>query len=62
MLHRLQEVPEEVPVGHTPRQIPVILRGEITRKCGPGDVVTLSGIFLPSPHVSPCSPAPVPGH
>jgi len=46
---RLQEVPEEVPVGHTPRQVPVIVRGETTRKCGPGDVITLSGIFLPVP-------------
>jgi len=46
---RLQEVSEEVPVGHTPRQVPVIMRGETTRKCAPGDVITLSGIFLPVP-------------
>ena len=43
---RLQELPDQVPVGHIPRAITVHCRGEQTRQCGPGDVVTISGIFL----------------
>eukprot|EP00658_Telonema_sp_P-2_P025826 TRINITY_DN20405_c0_g1_i1.p1 TRINITY_DN20405_c0_g1~~TRINITY_DN20405_c0_g1_i1.p1 ORF type:complete len:742 (-),score=219.21 TRINITY_DN20405_c0_g1_i1:323-2548(-) len=46
---RLQEVSEEVPVGHTPRQLVVNLRGENTRQCSPGDQVSITGIFLPVP-------------
>mmetsp|Transcript_5081 Transcript_5081/g.7769 ORF Transcript_5081/g.7769 Transcript_5081/m.7769 type:complete len:734 (+) Transcript_5081:104-2305(+) len=43
---RLQELPDQVPVGHIPRSLTVHCRGERTRKCGPGDVVTVAGIFL----------------
>mmetsp|Transcript_14533 Transcript_14533/g.32609 ORF Transcript_14533/g.32609 Transcript_14533/m.32609 type:complete len:617 (+) Transcript_14533:83-1933(+) len=43
---RLQELPDQVPVGHIPRSLTVHCRGEQTRKCGPGDIVTLSGMFL----------------
>jgi len=46
---RLQEVSDEVPVGHTPRQLAVHLRGENTRTATPGDEVTITGIFLPVP-------------
>jgi len=46
---RLQEVSEEVPVGHTPRQLTVHLKGENTRECAPGDKVCITGIFLPVP-------------
>ena len=43
---RLQELPDQVPVGHIPRSMTVHCRGEQTRACGPGDIVTVSGIFL----------------
>ena len=43
---RLQELPDQVPVGHIPRSVTVHCRGERTRQCGPGDIVTVSGIFL----------------
>ena len=34
-------------MGHVPRSLGVWCLGELTRKCHPGDVVTLDGIFLP---------------
>jgi len=43
---RLQELPDQVPVGHIPRSITVHCKGEVTRRCGPGDIVTISGIFM----------------
>eukprot|EP01103_Thecamoeba_quadrilineata_P016266 TRINITY_DN5389_c0_g1_i1.p1 TRINITY_DN5389_c0_g1~~TRINITY_DN5389_c0_g1_i1.p1 ORF type:complete len:507 (+),score=72.97 TRINITY_DN5389_c0_g1_i1:849-2369(+) len=49
---RLQETAEEVPIGHTPRTLWVHCRGDLTRQCSPGDVVSVSGIFLPSPQTA----------
>jgi len=43
---KLQELPGEVPVGHVPRSLSVTVRGELTRQCVPGDIVTMTGIFL----------------
>ena len=43
---KLQELPDQVPVGHIPRSITVHCKGEVTRCCGPGDIVTISGIFM----------------
>ena len=68
---KLQELPDQVPVGHVPRCIDVQIRGSLTRIMLPGsyvsavatrfcclhgklsmlllgDIVTLSGIFLPA--------------
>ncbi|KAI7748446.1 hypothetical protein M8C21_007604 [Ambrosia artemisiifolia] len=47
---KLQELSEHVPKGHIPRTMTVHFRGELTRKVSPGDVVELSGIFLPIPY------------
>ncbi|KAF3336273.1 DNA replication licensing factor MCM7 [Carex littledalei] len=47
---KLQELAEHVPKGHIPRALTVHFRGELTRKVTPGDVVELSGIFLPIPY------------
>ncbi|EGC35437.1 hypothetical protein DICPUDRAFT_152234 [Dictyostelium purpureum] len=47
---KIQEIANQVPIGHTPRSIKVYMRGELTRKASPGDIVTLSGIFLPTPY------------
>ncbi|KAJ1454692.1 minichromosome maintenance protein [Pelagophyceae sp. CCMP2097] len=44
---RLQELPEHVPVGHIPRSVTAHCRGELTRKCAPGDTVAVAGVFLP---------------
>lgn len=43
---RLQELPDQVPVGHIPRSISVHCTGEQTRQCVPGDIVNISGVFL----------------
>lgn len=82
---RLQELPDQVPVGHIPRSLTIhcryleypfyfylpfpllnpravipfflvcnclhflivcICRGEQTRQCGPGDIITVAGMFL----------------
>ena len=44
---KLQELPNQVPMGHVPRSMGVYCRGELTRMTSPGDIVTLDGIFLP---------------
>lgn len=46
---RIQENPDEVPQGSTPRTLTVHLRGALTRSLKAGDSVTVSGIFLPEP-------------
>ncbi|CAA6654398.1 unnamed protein product [Spirodela intermedia] len=47
---KIQELAEHVPKGHIPRSMTIHLRGELTRKVAPGDVVEFSGIFLPIPY------------
>lgn len=44
---RVQELSEDVPIGHIPRSITVALKGDMTRSLSPGDVIDLSGVFLP---------------
>lgn len=46
---RIQELTEHVPIGHIPRTMKVILRGTNTRSCAPGDIVTVDGVFMPTP-------------
>ena len=47
---KVQELPEHVPVGHVPRMMTVHMYGEMTRTCTAGDLVTITGIFLPIPY------------
>ncbi|TMW59668.1 hypothetical protein Poli38472_004737 [Pythium oligandrum] len=47
---KFQELPDQVPMGHIPRSLTVYLRGELTRTCEPGAIVTICGIFLPLPY------------
>jgi DNA replication licensing factor MCM7 len=47
---RLQEMHTEVPVGHIPRTTTVRVYGSLTRVMKPGDLVTVSGIFLVAPY------------
>ena len=47
---KLQEMADQVPVGHIPRGITVHCHGTLTRRINPGDVVDVAGIFLPTPY------------
>lgn len=46
---KLQEPADQVPIGSIPRTMNVKLSGELTRTCTSGDIVKISGIFLPVP-------------
>ena len=45
---KVQEMSEDVPVGHIPRSL-TVHSSDLTRSLGPGDVVNITGIFLPKP-------------
>ncbi|OUS41968.1 minichromosome maintenance Mcm7 like-protein [Ostreococcus tauri] len=47
---RIQELPEDVPVGHTPRSLTVHIKGDLIRRIVPGDQVSVHGVFLPAGH------------
>ena len=47
---KIQEMADQVPVGHIPRQLTVHCHGTLTRQINPGDVVDVAGIFLPTPY------------
>ena len=51
---RVQELPEQVPIGNIPRSMTCIARGEMCRKASPGDIVTIAGVFLPTPYTVRC--------
>jgi len=46
---KVQELSEDVPVGHIPRSLTLHVKGNLTRTMRPGDVVDITGIFLPKP-------------
>ena len=45
---KIQEPTNEVPTGRVPRSIKVLCFGESCRKCSPGDLITIEGVYLPS--------------
>ncbi|MCJ1395578.1 Mcm2-7 hexameric complex component [Xylographa bjoerkii] len=47
---KIQEMADQVPVGHIPRMLTVHCYGTLTRQVNPGDVVDIAGIFLPTPY------------
>ncbi|KAI0042683.1 MCM-domain-containing protein [Auriscalpium vulgare] len=47
---KIQEMADQVPVGHIPRSMTVHVSGNLTRTMNPGDVIHLGGIFLPIPY------------
>ncbi|EEH35675.1 DNA replication licensing factor mcm7 [Paracoccidioides lutzii Pb01] len=47
---KIQEMADQVPVGHIPRSLTVHCNGSLVRQVNPGDVVDISGIFLPIPY------------
>lgn len=47
---KIQELSQQVPVGHIPRTLTIHVNGSLVRSMTPGDIVDVSGIFLPSPY------------
>ncbi|KAL4726033.1 DNA replication licensing factor MCM7 [Fusarium chlamydosporum] len=47
---KVQEMAEQVPIGQIPRSLTVFCHGTLVRQINPGDVVDISGIFLPTPY------------
>lgn len=47
---RIQELPEQVPVGHIPRTMTVVARGELARQVVPGDLIVIGGVYVPTPY------------
>ncbi|RKP17998.1 MCM-domain-containing protein [Rozella allomycis CSF55] len=48
---KIQEMSDQVPMGHTPRSMTVNLIGDLTRSVSAGDIVVISGVFLPKRYV-----------
>ncbi|KAM3521443.1 hypothetical protein NHJ13051_006241 [Beauveria bassiana] len=47
---KVQEMAEQVPIGQIPRSLTIHCYGSLVRRVNPGDVVDISGIFLPTPY------------
>ncbi|KAK7202575.1 hypothetical protein BZA70DRAFT_285415 [Myxozyma melibiosi] len=47
---KIQEMADQVPIGHIPRTLSIHFTGPIVRSVSPGDVVDISGIFMPMPY------------
>jgi DNA replication licensing factor MCM7 len=47
---KIQEMADQVPVGHIPRTLTVHAHGSQTRTVNPGEVIDIAGIFLPTPY------------
>lgn len=47
---KIQEMSNQVPVGHIPRTLSVHVNGDLVRSMNPGDTVDVSGIFMPAPY------------
>jgi DNA replication licensing factor MCM7 len=47
---KIQEMADQVPVGHIPRQLTILCHGTLVRRISPGDVIDVAGIFLPTPY------------
>lgn len=46
---KIQEMANQVPIGHIPRTLSIHFSGNIVREVTPGDEVDISGIYLPAP-------------
>lgn len=47
---KIQELASDVPPGNIPRMLSIHVRGPIVRSMTPGEMVDVSGIFLPQPY------------
>ena len=43
----IQEPTNEVPTGHVPKSLKISCFGSTTRKCAPGDMIIITGVYLP---------------
>ncbi|OMJ92967.1 hypothetical protein SteCoe_4188 [Stentor coeruleus] len=48
---RIQEPSDQVPMGQVPRALKVYSYGQSTRLCSPGDLITITGVFLTQPFI-----------
>ena len=48
---KLQELTDQDPMGHIPRTMTVHLYESLARQVTPGNIVTITGVFLPVPYV-----------
>lgn len=46
---KIQELASDVPPGNIPRMLTIHVQGSLVRSMNPGDMVDVSGIFLPQP-------------
>jgi DNA replication licensing factor MCM7 len=46
---KIQEPSEQVPIGHVPRTMNILAKGINTRRCAPGDIITVTGVYMPFP-------------
>jgi DNA replication licensing factor MCM7 len=47
---KVQELSDQVPVGHVPRTLKLQAKGLMVGQCTPGDIVTVTGIHMPTPY------------
>ncbi|KAJ1925391.1 DNA replication licensing factor MCM7 [Tieghemiomyces parasiticus] len=47
---KIQELTDQVPIGDIPRTMSIHLFEELTRQVNPGDMIHVSGVFLPMPY------------
>lgn len=46
---KIQEPSDQVPIGHVPRTMKITAKGVNTKKCSPGDIINISGVYMPAP-------------
>jgi len=47
---KVQELSDQVPIGHVPRTLKLQGKGLLVGKCSPGDIVLVTGIHMPTPY------------
>jgi DNA replication licensing factor MCM7 len=47
---KVQELSDQVPIGHVPRNMNLQAKGYMVGKCSPGDIIQCTGIHMPTPY------------
>jgi DNA replication licensing factor MCM7 len=47
---KVQELSDQVPIGHVPRTLKLQAKGLLVGKCSPGDIIQVTGIHMPIPY------------
>jgi DNA replication licensing factor MCM7 len=47
---KVQELSDQVPVGHVPRTLKLQAKGLMVGQCSPGDIITCTGVHMPTPY------------